>query len=189
MNNAVVIIDNNDSFTYNLAQYFKYIGAKPIIININIADSFDFTNYHNIVLSPGPGLPDENPNLINLIIKYKSNKRILGVCLGLQAINIAFGGNLINLDKPRHGISEQLILKNHSKLYTNLDNIKVGLYHSWALDHNTLPNELIVSAVDKSNIIMSLHHSKYDITGVQYHPESIITNYGLEILNNWLYSK
>jgi len=184
----VLIIDNNDSFTFNLVQSFKYIDIVPTVININQVEHFDFNDYFNVVLSPGPGLPDENPNLINFILNYKENKKILGVCLGLQAIALAFGGSLINLEKPRHGQSSNLLIKQHSKLYRNMDDIEVGLYHSWAADPTNLPKELIVDAVDSENIIMSFFHSKYDIIGVQYHPESIITKNGLEILTNWLNS-
>lgn len=188
MKKKVLIIDNNDSFTYNLVQSFKYIDSIPSVININKIDNFKFDTFHNIVLSPGPGLPDENPNLIKFILNNKDNKKILGVCLGLQAITIAFGGYLINLDKPRHGESTKLILKEESKLYLGLDDIEVGLYHSWAANPDNFPAELIIDAVDSKNIIMSFHHSKYDIMAVQYHPESIITKKGLEILSNWLKS-
>jgi len=188
MKKQVLIIDNNDSFTFNLVQSFKYIDVVPTVININQVEYFDFNDYFNIVLSPGPGLPDENPNLIKFILNYKENKKILGVCLGLQAIALAFGGSLINLYTPRHGYSSKLILKQHSKLYKNLDKIEVGLYHSWAANPENLPEELIIDAIDNENVIMSLFHSKFDITGVQYHPESIITKNGLEILTNWLNS-
>lgn len=187
--NELIIIDNNDSFTYNLVQSFKYIGSKPKVINISDVDKCNFNTCSKIVLSPGPGLPDENPNLINLIHKYKSNKKILGVCLGMQAIALAFGASLYNLDIPRHGESRKLELINASNLYTGLNNIEVGLYHSWAVNPDNLHKELIVSAVDKDGVMMSLEHSIYNIYAVQYHPESIITKDGLTILYNWYISK
>ena len=186
MRTQVLIIDNNDSFTFNLVQSFKYINCETKVVNINSIKDLNFDNYHNIVLSPGPGLPDENPNLINFIHEHKEHKKILGVCLGLQAITLAFGGSLINLDKPRHGQSEKLTILNESTIYKDLEDVEVGLYHSWAANPKDFPSDLIIDAVDSSNIIMSIHHKKYKITGVQYHPESIITKKGLKLLINWL---
>lgn len=182
----VLIIDNNDSFTFNLVQSFKYIDTIPYVVNVNQIDKISFADFHHVVLSPGPGLPDENPNLINFIKNYKNKKKILGVCLGLQAITIAFGGSLINLKKPRHGESSKLIIIEKSRLYKGIKNLEVGLYHSWAVNPKNLPDELLIDAIDSSNVIMSIHHKKYNIIGVQYHPESIITKNGLEILTNWI---
>jgi len=187
MNNQVVIIDNNDSFTYNLAQYLKYLNQIPVILNINELPNFDFNNFDKIIISPGPKLPQDYPDLIYFIDRYKADKKILGVCLGHQALAISFGGNLYNLNKPRHGEPQNLnIVSNDENIYFDIDDKTVGLYHSWAV-RDDLPNCLEVTAYDDTGVIMSIRHIKYNICGVQYHPESIITKSGLKILKNWLY--
>ncbi len=187
MNNSVLIIDNNDSFTFNLAQYIKFAEHIPIILNINDINNVDFTEYNNIILSPGPKLPDDYPNLINFILKYKESKKILGVCLGHQAIARAFGGDLYNLDNPRHGYRKNLIkIKENDLFYKDIDDYSVGLYHSWAVKDN-LPDCLEVTAYDENDVIMSIKHNKFNIYGVQFHPESIITKNGLKMIKNWLY--
>jgi len=187
MSSEVLIIDNNDSFTYNLAQYIKFLDYKPVIINIDDISNIHCDKYQKIILSPGPGLPDENPKLIDFILKYSDSKDILGVCLGHQAIAMAYGASLYNLNKPRHGIDMRLVnVCDNELLYKDISDIDVGLYHSWAVDAKDLPDCFNVTSSDTESVIMSIRHNKYNLRGVQYHPESIITTKGLKILSNWM---
>ncbi len=187
MSSEVLIIDNNDSFTYNLAQYIKFLDYKPVIINIDDISNIHCDKYQKIILSPGPGLPDENPKLIDFILKYSDSKDILGVCLGHQAIAMAYGASLYNLNKPRHGIDMRLVnVCDNELLYKDISDIDVGLYHSWAVDAKDLPDCFNVTSSDTESVIMSIRHKKYNLRGVQYHPESIITTKGLKILSNWM---
>jgi anthranilate synthase component 2 len=152
-------------------------------IELSMVDQYDL-----IVLSPGPGLPASAGIMPQLIKKYADSKVIFGVCLGLQAIGEAFGGNLINLSQVFHGIDTDITVTDQShSIYEKLPKkIRVGRYHSWVVDKSTLPNELIVTAVDDKGMIMSLQHKKYHVSGVQYHPESIMTEEGKSILRNLL---
>jgi len=143
--------------------------------------------YDKILLSPGPGIPSESGLLLPLIKEYAATKSILGVCLGLQAIGEAFGGDLINLSQVYHGIATPIHLTNPSTLFEGLPNsFSVGRYHSWVVSENNFPNDLIITSKDDEGYIMSLEHKQYDVKGVQYHPESVLTPDGAKIIGNWL---
>jgi len=185
----ILILDNYDSFTYNLVQYVKEItGTRPDVvrndkISLDAVDAYDF-----IILSPGPGLPHEAGIMIDLIKRYASTKKILGVCLGHQAIAEAFGGELFNLPKVYHGVATNIKITESSDLvFKNCPpEVVVGRYHSWAVVKENLPSELRITAVDEHGVIMALSHKTFDVKGVQFHPESIMTAYGKQMLQNFI---
>jgi anthranilate synthase component II len=185
----ILVFDNYDSFTYNLVQYVRSIGDHEIDVFLNDEIGLDdVASYDGIILSPGPGLPAGSGLLMPLIEKYKSTKRIFGVCLGQQAIAQSFGGTLRNLDEVYHGVSTKIILSNPRHfLFDGLpDIIEGGRYHSWIVENETLPDCLNVEAVDKNGQIMALSHKELDICSVQFHPESILTPLGINIISNWM---
>lgn len=185
----ILVLDNYDSFTYNLVQYITEITGTPPSVFRNDAISLDaVADYDCIILSPGPGLPSEAGIMPALIQKYAATKRIFGVCLGLQAIGEAFGGTLYNLPNVYHGISTPIKITDTSeKIYKNVPSeVFVGRYHSWAVVRDTLPSALKITAEDTEGVIMSLRHREYDVCGVQFHPESIMTDYGKQMLKNFL---
>lgn len=185
----VLIIDNYDSFTYNLVHYLEDLGAEITVFRNDEFELDEVENFQKILLSPGPGIPDEAGLLKDVIKKYAPNKSILGVCLGQQAIGEVFGGSLINLDSVFHGVATKVtILDQTEPLFKNLDaEIEVGRYHSWVV-HKELPESLIATSVDETGQVMSLRHATYDVKGVQFHPESVLTPHGKSILKNWLES-
>jgi anthranilate synthase component 2 len=183
----ILVIDNYDSFTYNLVHYLQDLDCEVVVkrndkITLDAVDQF-----HKILLSPGPGIPDEAGLLKPIIKRYAANKSILGVCLGQQAIGEVFGGSLENLSRVYHGVSTKIKLINSDEiLYRNIpETFEVGRYHSWVVSKN-LPAALIATAIDENGEIMSLKHREYDVRAVQYHPESILTEHGREILKNWI---
>jgi anthranilate synthase component 2 len=185
----ILVFDNYDSFTYNLVHLVEKI--LPVKVDVYRNDQLPLEKikeYDKIVLSPGPGVPSEAGLLLPLIKEYASTKSILGVCLGHQAIGEAFGGQLINLSKVYHGISTNCKISNGSSaLFAGLpSNIEVGRYHSWIISRDNFPEELEITAEDDNGYIMALQHKKYDIQGVQFHPESVLTPQGEAILKNWL---
>ncbi|WP_251040654.1 aminodeoxychorismate/anthranilate synthase component II [Chryseobacterium sp. ISL-6] len=185
----VLVFDNYDSFTYNLVQIIEKILNQKVDVFRNDEISLeDIDKYDKIILSPGPGIPEESGILLDLIRKYASTKSILGVCLGQQAIAEAFGGKLINLSEIFHGVATTAELtKDKTKLFQNLSSgLEVGRYHSWAVDPDQFPEELEITAVDKDGMIMALQHKTYDVHGVQFHPESILTPDGEVIIKNFL---
>ena len=187
----ILVLDNYDSFTYNLVQMIEQIMAQKVDVFRNDQISLDdVVKYDKIILSPGPGIPKEAGILLEVIKKYASTKSILGVCLGQQAIAEAFGGSLINLSEIFHGVAtEATQIKDH-RLFKNLpEKLQVGRYHSWAVNPEDFPEELEITSVDESGMIMSLKHKKYDVHAVQYHPESILTPKGRQILENFLKSE
>jgi len=185
----ILILDNYDSFTYNLVQYVKEItGTRPDVvrndkISLDAVDAYDF-----IILSPGPGLPHEAGIMIDLIKRYASTKKILGVCLGHQAIAEAFGGELFNLPKVYHGVATNIKITESSDLVFKScpPEVVVGRYHSWAVVKENLPSELRITAVDEHGVIMALSHKTFDVKGVQFHPESIMTAYGKQMMQNFI---
>jgi anthranilate synthase component 2 len=186
-NKQILVIDNYDSFTYNLVHYLQDLDCEVVVkrndkITLEAVDQF-----HKILLSPGPGIPDEAGLLKPIIKRYAANKSILGVCLGQQAIGEVFGGSLENLSRVYHGVSTKIKLINSDEiLYRNIpESFEVGRYHSWVVSKN-LPAALIATAIDENGEIMSLKHREYDVRAVQYHPESILTEHGREILKNWI---
>lgn len=185
----VLVLDNYDSFTYNLVHYIEANGKYEVDVFRNDEISIEqVNNYETIVLSPGPGLPSEAGILKDLIKTYAPTKKILGVCLGMQAIGEVYGGNLENLDTVYHGVATNLTVTDHSDLiYKNLpQNFNVGRYHSWVISREKFPEVLNITAIEENNQIMSLKHKDYNLYGVQYHPESILTENGKEIINNFL---
>lgn len=184
--NRILVIDNYDSFTYNLVHYLEDLGCEVVVkrndqLKLEEVDEFD-----KIILSPGPGIPDEAGLLKEIIAKYASTKSIFGVCLGQQAIGEVFGGNLINLDEVYHGVATKIILENEEPLFEGLPReIVVGRYHSWVVDPE-LPDVLEATSFDENGQLMSLRHKSYDVSAVQFHPESVLTPHGKQILKNWL---
>ena len=186
--NKVFVVDNYDSFTYNLVHYIREFRIEVKVCRNDKFEMNDISNYDKILLSPGPGIPDEAGNLKEVIKKYAKSKPILGVCLGHQAIGEVFGANLKNLSNVYHGVSSTISIVENDSLFNNLPSkIEVGRYHSWVID-NPLPDNLLATAFDSNNQIMAIKHKKYDIKGVQFHPESILTPHGKQIINNWLIS-
>ncbi len=190
INPDIVLIDNNDSFTYNIVQVIKTLGYCLDVIPYTEIDFDILDKYQNIIISPGPDVPSAYPNIFKLIERYKTNKSILGVCLGFQAIAQYFGLELKQLKYPLHGIQSQIAVDTSEVIYNNLEDvIKVGRYHSWIVNSDNLSNDLIVTSRDENNVIMSIAHRQYDIKGVQYHPESIMTPDGPKIIKNWIESR
>ncbi len=183
----VLVIDNYDSFTYNLVHYLKDFNCEVTVKRNDKLKLDEVEKFDKILLSPGPGIPDEAGLLKPIIKKYAPTKSILGICLGQQAIAEVFGGKIENLNKVYHGVSTNIELINDDNvLYKNMPKkLEVGRYHSWVVSKD-LPEELIATSVDKNGEIMSLKHIDYDVRAVQYHPESILTPKGKKILKNWV---
>ena len=189
MDNKILIIDNYDSFTYNLVHLVNEIGLQCEVWRNDKFNIGDVDAYDRIILSPGPGIPSEAGLLLEVIEKYAATKSIFGVCLGQQAIAEVFGGKLYNLPQPMHGIATPIkVTDKQERLFTGLpETFKVGRYHSWVVDGNALPDCLAVTAIDEAdNSLMALTHKEYDVRGVQFHPESILTDFGKEMMQNWL---
>jgi anthranilate synthase component 2 len=185
----VLVFDNYDSFTYNLVQIIERVLDQKVDVVRNDQISLEeIGKYDKIILSPGPGIPEEAGILLDLIREYAPTKSILGVCLGQQAIAEAFGGNLINLSEIFHGVATSAeLVKEDTKIFRNLTSgMEVGRYHSWAVNPDGFPEELEITAVDKEGMIMALQHKTYDVHGVQFHPESILTPDGEVIIRNFL---
>ncbi len=185
----ILVFDNYDSFTYNLVHLVEKItDEKPDVFRNDKIALEDVSKYDKIILSPGPGIPEEAGLLLPLIKMYASSKPILGVCLGHQAIGQAFGAELINLDTVYHGVATKIIqTESKSTLFKGLGNeFEAGRYHSWIIDETTLSKEFEVTAYDENNYIMAMRHKKYDLQSVQFHPESILTPQGETMMRNWL---
>ena len=186
----ILVLDNYDSFIYNLVHYIKKLSAD-VTVDVFRNDKITIEEagmYDKILLSPGPGLPDEAGILKALIKVYAGKKSLFGVCLGHQAIAEVFGGKLIQLDRVFHGIATNIniIDKNESLFKSIPEKVLVGRYHSWFVDKNSLPDCLKITATDDSGQIMALAHKEFDIKGVQFHPESIMTEYGEQMIKNWI---
>ncbi len=183
----ILVIDNYDSFTYNLVHYLEDLGCDVTVKRNDKLTLEDVAPFDKIVLSPGPGIPDEAGLLKPIIKKYAASKSILGVCLGQQAIAEVFGGSIINLDTVYHGVATDVtVTVDDESLFNGLEKIiEVGRYHSWVVDTN-LPSTLEVTSVDANGQIMSLRHKEYDVRAVQFHPESVLTPDGKRMLENWL---
>lgn len=185
----IVVIDNYDSFTYNLVHYLEDLNAKVTVYRNDEFELEELEKFDKILLSPGPGVPDEAGLLKAVIQKYAPSKSILGICLGQQAIGEVFGGSLINLEKVYHGVSSKVKITKEDTLFNDLPNeFEVGRYHSWVINPEDFPEVLEITAVDENDEIMSIKHKIFDIKGVQYHPESVLTPNGKKILENWLKS-
>lgn len=183
----IVIIDNYDSFTYNLSHLVKELGAEVTVVRNDQFEMSELEPYDKIILSPGPGIPSEAGLLLEVIKTYAGRKPILGVCLGHQAIGEYFGGQLVNLSEVFHGVATPAIRIADDYLFDNLeDKIEVGRYHSWVVDRDSIPDSLEITSISDEGYVMSLRHREYDIRGIQYHPESVLTKDGKKILANWL---
>jgi anthranilate synthase component 2 len=184
----VLVFDNYDSFTYNLVHLVeKIINTKVTVMRNDQIPLEKVNEYDKIILSPGPGVPSEAGLLLPLIKEYAASKSILGVCLGHQAIGEAFGGTLSNLSKVYHGVATNCKLEKVSPIFKGMPNeFQIGRYHSWIVDEATLPKELEVTARDDQQMIMAMQHTTYNVQGVQFHPESVLTPMGEIIIQNWL---
>lgn len=201
----VVIIDNYDSFTYNLAHLVKELGAETEVLRNDRFRLEELERYDKIILSPGPGIPEEAGLLLDVIREYKGKKPILGVCLGEQAIGQVFGGKLTNLSEVFHGVQTKVMIGNDETpdsvspdipggltlspdyIFNGLPReISVGRYHSWVVDKEGFPEELAITALSPEGQIMALKHREFDIHGIQFHPESVLTPDGKTIIKNWL---
>ncbi len=183
----VVIIDNYDSFTYNLSHLVKELGAEVTVFRNDMFKLEQLESYDKIILSPGPGIPCEAGLLLDVIKCYAGKKPILGVCLGHQAIGESFGGKLTNLSEVYHGVATPCTITKKDYLFEGLpEKIEIGRYHSWVVDNDNFPDCLEVTSVSDEGYIMSLRHKEYDIRGIQYHPESVLTPDGKKIIENWL---
>ena len=182
----IIVIDNYDSFTYNLVHYLEELNCEVTVKRNDQLNLSEIENFDRIVLSPGPGIPNEAGLLKEIISRYSSTKNILGVCLGHQAIAEVFGGKLENLKSVFHGVSSEINIIKSDPLFKGLHNpLTVGRYHSWVVK-DPLPECLEVLALDENKQIMALKHKKFKIRGVQFHPESILTEQGKTLLENWL---
>ncbi len=205
-----VIIDNYDSFTYNLSHLVKELGAEVEVLRNDQFDLEDLEQYDKIILSPGPGIPEEAGLLLDVIRTYAGRKPILGVCLGEQAIGQVFGGKLTNLSDVFHGVQTDVYIKEESCLNEELRmkneeflsgltleedyifegltaKFPVGRYHSWVVDREGFPEDLAITAISPEGQVMALKHRKYDVHGIQFHPESVLTPDGKVIVRNWLF--
>lgn len=189
----ILVFDNYDSFTYNLVHLVEKITHAKVEVYRNDQVALEkVKEYDKIILSPGPGIPEEAGLLLPLIKEYAATKSILGVCLGHQAIGEAFGGKLVNLETVYHGVATKIEVGGkkpdaRSRLFEELPGIiEVGRYHSWIVSDEGFPGELEITARDENNYIMALQHKRYDVQGVQFHPESVLTPDGERILRNWL---
>lgn len=184
----ILVFDNYDSFTYNIVHALRELGVQPDVIRNDRIDLDEVEKYDKIIISPGPGIPEEAGLLMPLLHRYAGKKPILGVCLGHQAIGQNFGAGLVNLPEVYHGIATPISVVKDDYLFDGLPaEIQVGRYHSWVVDRNGFPEDsLEITATDRNGMIMALRHKKYDIRGVQFHPESVLTPEGLQIISNWL---
>ena len=187
-NNKIVIIDNYDSFTYNLVHLVEGIINEEVTVLLN--DKFEIStleSFSHIIISPGPGLPQNAGKTLEVLKTYSTTKSILGVCLGQQAIGQVFGAELMNLTKVFHGVASTIKILKQDKLFTSFpEKIIVGRYHSWVINKNNLPENLEILAVDEEGNIMAIQHKYLKVFGVQFHPESIMTEHGKLLIENWL---
>lgn len=184
----IVIIDNYDSFTYNLAHLVKEQGAEVSVVRNDQFQLGELVNYDKILLSPGPGIPSEAGLLLDVIREFAGRKPIFGVCLGHQAIGEVFGGKLLNLDQVYHGVSTEGTNLCNDYIFEGLPSrIMMGRYHSWVVARDGFPSCLEVTAESDDGQVMALRHRDYDVHGIQFHPESILTPCGKSILSNWLH--
>lgn len=184
----ILVIDNYDSFTFNLVHLINECGYNPTVLRNDKFDLSEVEGFDKILLSPGPGVPSEAGLLLDVIKRYSPSKSILGVCLGVQAIAEVFGGSLYNLSYPVHGRSTSMqVLDEDELLFNELpQTFNVGRYHSWAVNREDLPPVLKITSKDTEGVIMGLRHLDYDVRGVQFHPESVLTENGKTMIKNWL---
>lgn len=183
----VLIVDNKDSFTYNLKHYVNQFCAHVNVIRCNQLSLNQVASYDKILFSPGPGLPKDYPILRHILISFGRSKSILGICLGHQAIAEFYGCSLENLDYPMHGVSTKICHLKNCNLFNNIPvSFQIGHYHSWVVSKKSLPKFLEITSTNEDGLIMSLKHTRYNIQSLQFHPESILTDFGLSMIGNWL---
>lgn len=185
----ILVIDNYDSFTYNLVHYIGQItGIQPEVFRNDEIGLDEVATYDKILLSPGPGVPSEAGICLDLIRRYGPEKSILGICLGHQAIGEAFGGQLLNLSTVYHGLSTPVMVTDSEEyLFNGLPvTFQAGRYHSWVVDTRFVPGCLHITCRDEQGMIMGLRHQTYDVRGLQFHPESVLTEHGMQIMTNWV---
>ena len=184
----ILVFDNYDSFTYNLVHIIEKVCDYKVEVRRNDKISLpEIDEFDRIVISPGPGIPSEAGILLDVIKKYSPLKSILGICLGHQAIAEAFGGSILNLKNVFHGVSTPIEIIIKDSIFKNIPvKINVGRYHSWVVDRNNFPDTLEITAVDEEDNIMALRHKNYDVHALQFHPESILTEFGENIISNWI---
>ena len=184
----VLVIDNYDSFVYNIVHYVEALGAEVTVKRNDEISLEEVALFQKIIISPGPGLPKDAGITMDLIREFAHAKSILGICLGQQAIAEVFGSKLSNLSEVCHGVSRKISHRNNSSLFKGIpESFKVGLYYSWGVTN--ISDELEITAIDENDVPMAIKHRQYDVEGVQFHPESVLTEHGKEILANWLGNK
>ena len=185
----ILVIDNYDSFTYNLVYFIEKItGTSPSVFRNDEISLEEVGDYEKILLSPGPGVPVDAGICIDLIKRYSPTKSILGICLGHQAIAEAFGGKILNLNNVYHGVATPVVIEEFNEpLFINITSpITGGRYHSWVVSGEDLPECLRITCKDETGIIMGISHKIYDVRGLQFHPESVLTEHGIDIIANWI---
>lgn len=188
MKKVVGIIDNYDSFTYNLVQLVEQAGTTNYFLVKNDAlDTLHPEDFDKMLISPGPGLANEAGQLMPFLKQYHSKKSFLGICLGCEAIGALFGARLLALPQPLHGYRNRGFITNKTKIFEGIpDHLFIGHYHSWSFDKKTFPSDLLIDMKDEKGRIMAFHHRYWDLTGVLFHPESMMTEYGGKMIRNWL---
>ena len=185
----ILVVDNYDSFTYNLVQYMERVLKRPVDVKRNDQIGLEeVAAYDKILISPGPGIPVEAGITLDLIREFGPVKSILGVCLGHQAIAEAYGGSILNLSRVYHGVTGQMKqLLEDDYLFKGVPaEFDAGRYHSWVVERDTLPGELEITVENDEGYIMAIRHREHDVRGVQFHPESVLTEYGGLMIKNWL---
>jgi anthranilate synthase component 2 len=184
----LLVIDNYDSFTFNLIQLVEQAGVNDYFIEKNDnLKKLDNDSFDKCLISPGPGIAIEAGDLMWFIDKFHSTKSILGICLGHEAIAEYFGAKLVQLPQPLHGIKNKATIVNQDSIFNGIPTeLFIGHYHSWNVDEDTLPNDMEIIVRDETGLNMAIRHKQHNLTGLQFHPESIMTEYGLDIIKNWL---
>ncbi len=183
----IALIDNYDSFTFNLVHYLEDLNCKVIVFRNDELELEELKNFDAILLSPGPGIPSESGLLLAVIKTYASTKKILGICLGHQAIGEVFGATLLNLNTVHHGVADTITQTSDDNLFNSLpQQLQVGRYHSWVINKVDFPEVLEITSLSENGEIMSIRHKQFNVKGIQFHPESILTPFGKTILSNWI---
>jgi len=185
----IIVIDNYDSFTYNLVQYVKDVSGYEVVVKRNDQITLDELDvFDKILISPGPGVPNDAGITKELIKRYGETKSILGVCLGMQAIAEVFGGEIENLSEVHHGVASLMTIKEADSIFKEIpQETEVGRYHSWAMKSSGIPKEIEILATSADECIMAIRHKDYDVKGVQFHPESVLTPFGKQMIKNWIF--
>ncbi len=184
----VIIIDNYDSFTYNIVHYIEQFADSYKVVRNNELKIKDIEKFEKILFSPGPGIPSDLQIMNKVLEKYGKTKSILGICLGHEAIAMFFGATISNLKEVSHGVGKNTLITDKTDyIFSGIpDNFVSGRYHSWVINKNSINNNIIITAMDENDNIMAIRHKTHDIRGLQFHPESIMTPVGLKIIENWV---